>query len=80
MLTYETIADLSQPFVKLMNAGEQIIVNNVHGYLQVRKDYKRSVASRNTYSTLFISIVPFGLLFDELAHPTKNHLFRQGMS
>ncbi|KAJ2961772.1 hypothetical protein NQZ79_g3078 [Umbelopsis isabellina] len=36
MLTYETIADLSQPFVKLMNVGEQIIVNNVHGYLQVK--------------------------------------------
>ncbi|KAG2175035.1 hypothetical protein INT43_006097 [Umbelopsis isabellina] len=34
MLTYETLADLSQPFVKLMNVGEQIIVNNVHGYLQ----------------------------------------------
>lgn len=36
MVTYETITDLSQPFVKLMNVGEQIIVNNVHGYLQVR--------------------------------------------
>lgn len=36
MLTYETLADLTQPFVKLMNVGEQIIVNNVHGYLQSR--------------------------------------------
>ncbi|GAB5586301.1 hypothetical protein Unana1_01201 [Umbelopsis nana] len=36
MVTYETITDLSQPFVKLMNVGEQIIVNNVHGYLQSR--------------------------------------------
>ena len=35
MATYETMTDLSQPFVKLMNVGEQIIVNNVHGYLQV---------------------------------------------
>ncbi|KAG2189210.1 hypothetical protein INT44_004352 [Umbelopsis vinacea] len=36
MATYETMTDLSQPFVKLMNVGEQIIVNNVHGYLQSR--------------------------------------------
>ena len=32
---YETITDTSFPFVKNMNAGEQFIVNNVIGYLQV---------------------------------------------
>ncbi|CAO3587440.1 unnamed protein product [Absidia cylindrospora] len=36
---YETIEDLSFPFVKLMNVGEQLIVNNVHGYLQSRVVY-----------------------------------------
>ncbi|KAI9018591.1 6-phosphofructo-2-kinase-domain-containing protein [Phycomyces nitens] len=39
MANYETIADLSLPFVKLMNVGEQLIVNNVHGYLQSRVVY-----------------------------------------
>ncbi|OZJ03453.1 hypothetical protein BZG36_02737 [Bifiguratus adelaidae] len=36
---YETITDLSLSFVKLMNVGEQIIVNNVNGYLQSRIVY-----------------------------------------
>ncbi|KAI8081660.1 6-phosphofructo-2-kinase-domain-containing protein [Halteromyces radiatus] len=36
---YETIEDMSFPFVKLMNVGEQLIVNNVHGYLQSRVVY-----------------------------------------
>ncbi|KAI8878909.1 bifunctional 6-phosphofructo-2-kinase/fructose-2,6-bisphosphate 2-phosphatase [Backusella circina FSU 941] len=36
---YETIGDLSLPFVKLMNVGEQLIVNNVRGYLQSRIVY-----------------------------------------
>ncbi|KAG0173407.1 hypothetical protein DFQ28_001581 [Apophysomyces sp. BC1034] len=39
MANYETIADLSLPFVKLMNVGEQLIVNNVQGYLQSRIVY-----------------------------------------
>ncbi|KAI9342994.1 6-phosphofructo-2-kinase-domain-containing protein [Pilaira anomala] len=38
-LTYKTITELSFPFVKLMNAGEKLIVNNVHGYLQSRIVY-----------------------------------------
>ncbi|KAI8370639.1 6-phosphofructo-2-kinase-domain-containing protein [Radiomyces spectabilis] len=38
-INYETIADLSLPFVKLMNVGEQLIVNNVQGYLQSRVVY-----------------------------------------
>ncbi|KAI8967802.1 6-phosphofructo-2-kinase-domain-containing protein [Mycotypha africana] len=36
---YETISNLSLPFVKLMNVGERIIVNNVQGYLQTRVVY-----------------------------------------
>ncbi|KAI7866896.1 6-phosphofructo-2-kinase-domain-containing protein [Spinellus fusiger] len=39
MANYETIGDLTLPFVKLMNVGEQLIVNNVHGYLQSRIVY-----------------------------------------
>ncbi|ORX50949.1 6PF2K-domain-containing protein [Hesseltinella vesiculosa] len=39
LANYETIEDLSFPFVKLMNVGEQLIVNNVHGYLQSRVVY-----------------------------------------
>ncbi|KAI9482966.1 MAG: 6-phosphofructo-2-kinase-domain-containing protein [Benjaminiella poitrasii] len=38
-LYYKTITNLSLPFVKLMNVGEQIIVNNVRGYLQSRIVY-----------------------------------------
>ncbi|KAI9029752.1 bifunctional 6-phosphofructo-2-kinase/fructose-2,6-bisphosphate 2-phosphatase [Phycomyces nitens] len=33
---YQTMTDTSLPFVKLMNVGEKIIVNNVAGYLQSR--------------------------------------------
>ncbi|CAO3626010.1 unnamed protein product [Cunninghamella blakesleeana] len=36
---YETIEDLTFPFVKLINVGEKLIVNNVHGYLQSRVVY-----------------------------------------
>ncbi|KAI7893595.1 6-phosphofructo-2-kinase-domain-containing protein [Mucor mucedo] len=36
---YKTITELSFPFVKLMNVGEQLIVNNVRGYLQSRIVY-----------------------------------------
>ncbi|KAI8075111.1 6-phosphofructo-2-kinase-domain-containing protein [Gongronella butleri] len=39
LANYETIEDLSFPFVKLMNVGDQLIVNNVHGYLQSRVVY-----------------------------------------
>lgn len=35
MRDYETICDLSLPFVKLMNVGEKLTVNQVQGYLQV---------------------------------------------
>lgn len=37
---YETITDTTLPFVKNMNAGEQFIVNNVIGYLQVQHNQK----------------------------------------
>ncbi|KAK9729093.1 hypothetical protein K7432_000536 [Basidiobolus ranarum] len=33
---YETITDRSLSFVKLLNAGDQIILNNIQGYLQTR--------------------------------------------
>ncbi|KAG0231140.1 hypothetical protein BGW42_000491 [Actinomortierella wolfii] len=36
---YTTITDLSLSFVKLINAGERIIVNNVNGYLQSKIVY-----------------------------------------
>ncbi|KAI9497627.1 6-phosphofructo-2-kinase-domain-containing protein [Zychaea mexicana] len=36
---YETISDTGLPFVKLLNVGEKIIVNNVLGYLQSRIVY-----------------------------------------
>ncbi|CAO3689319.1 unnamed protein product [Umbelopsis ramanniana] len=36
---YKTIRDPELPFVKLMNVGEQLIVNNVKGYLQSRIVY-----------------------------------------
>ncbi|KAG2172236.1 hypothetical protein INT43_004777 [Umbelopsis isabellina] len=36
---YKTISDPELPFVKLMNVGEQLIVNNVKGYLQSRIVY-----------------------------------------
>ncbi|KAI7859429.1 6-phosphofructo-2-kinase-domain-containing protein [Circinella umbellata] len=36
---YETISDTGIPFVKLLNVGEKIIVNNVMGYLQSRMVY-----------------------------------------
>ncbi|KAJ8657907.1 hypothetical protein O0I10_006435 [Lichtheimia ornata] len=36
---YETISDTSLPFVKLLNVGEQIIMNGVMGYLQSRIVY-----------------------------------------
>ncbi|KAK4515899.1 uncharacterized protein ATC70_010857 [Mucor velutinosus] len=38
-LHYKVISDLTLPFVKLMNFGEQLIVNNVQGYLQSRIVY-----------------------------------------
>jgi hypothetical protein len=76
MVTYETIVDLSQPFVKLMNVGEQIIVNNVYGYLQVRISLFKSVA---VIGLLTVGSVPACLLFDEFAHSAKNHLFCKGM-
>ncbi|KAF9189003.1 hypothetical protein BGZ51_000179 [Haplosporangium sp. Z 767] len=36
---YVTITDLSLSFVKLINVGEKIIVNNVHGFLQSKIVY-----------------------------------------
>ncbi|KAG0341089.1 hypothetical protein BG004_006156 [Podila humilis] len=36
---YTTISDLSLSFVKLINVGERIIVNNVHGFLQSKVVY-----------------------------------------
>lgn len=39
MENYETIADTSLPFVKLLNVGEKITVNRVAGYLQSRIVY-----------------------------------------
>ncbi|KAI8142305.1 6-phosphofructo-2-kinase-domain-containing protein [Fennellomyces sp. T-0311] len=36
---YETISDTRLPFVKLLNVGEKIIVNNMVGYLQSRIVY-----------------------------------------
>ncbi|CAG8615692.1 19901_t:CDS:2 [Cetraspora pellucida] len=36
---YQTITDTSLSFVKMMNVGERIIVNNVKGYLQVYIHY-----------------------------------------
>ncbi|KAI8994769.1 6-phosphofructo-2-kinase-domain-containing protein [Pilobolus umbonatus] len=38
-LHYNTITDLTLPFVKLLNVGERLIVNNVRGYLQSRVVY-----------------------------------------
>ncbi|CAO3640364.1 unnamed protein product [Mucor hiemalis] len=38
-LHYKTITELTMPFVKLMNVGEKLIVNNVRGYLQSRVVY-----------------------------------------
>lgn len=35
---YETINDVSMPFVKLINVGEHLVVNRVQGYLQVREE------------------------------------------
>ena len=35
LIEYETVNDSILSYVKLINAGEQIIVNNVNGYLQV---------------------------------------------
>lgn len=39
MQNYETIADTKLPFVKLLDVGEKIIVNNVAGYLHSRIVY-----------------------------------------
>ncbi|KAF8925802.1 hypothetical protein BGZ58_000471 [Dissophora ornata] len=36
---YKTITDLNLSFVKLINVGEKIIVNNVHGFLQSKIVY-----------------------------------------
>ncbi|KAG0346758.1 hypothetical protein BG005_000562 [Podila minutissima] len=36
---YKTITDLNLSFVKLINVGERIIVNNVHGFLQSKIVY-----------------------------------------
>ncbi|CDH54432.1 bifunctional 6-phosphofructo-2-kinase fructose--bisphosphate 2-phosphatase [Lichtheimia corymbifera JMRC:FSU:9682] len=36
---YETINDVSMPFVKLINVGEHLVVNRVQGYLQSRIVY-----------------------------------------
>ncbi|RUS21930.1 6-phosphofructo-2-kinase-domain-containing protein, partial [Endogone sp. FLAS-F59071] len=36
---YQTITDVRLSFLKLMNVGERLIVNNVHGYLQSRIVY-----------------------------------------
>ncbi|KAG0326680.1 hypothetical protein BGZ99_009178 [Dissophora globulifera] len=36
---YRTITDLNLSFVKLINVGEKIIVNNVHGFLQSKVVY-----------------------------------------
>jgi hypothetical protein len=77
MLTYETIADLSQPFVKLMNVGEQIIVNNVHGYLQVNI-CPNSYTVVTLFNPSFHFIVSFSFLFNELTYTTTHHIFRQG--
>lgn len=41
--SYETVADTSLPFVKLINVGERLIVNKVQGYLQVRNSRYRKL-------------------------------------
>lgn len=33
---YETISNPSFPYVKIINAGERVVVNNIQGYLQSR--------------------------------------------
>ncbi|KAJ8516267.1 hypothetical protein ONZ45_g6405 [Pleurotus djamor] len=33
---YEPVEELSWPFIRIINVGEKIMVNNIHGYLQSR--------------------------------------------
>lgn len=64
-----------------MNAGEQFIVNNVIGYLQVNHHplqflYERMLPILNTNHH---DIVTYRLLSYESSHSTSYHLFRAGM-
>lgn len=71
---YETITDTTLPFVKNMNAGEQFIVNNVIGYLQVESTIQHY--SMNTDVSL--RTVSHCVLSHESPHSTSYHLFRTG--
>lgn len=39
---YETISDDSLNYVKIINAGERLKVNNIKGYLPVRRGWRKN--------------------------------------
>ncbi|KAI8974444.1 6-phosphofructo-2-kinase-domain-containing protein [Pilobolus umbonatus] len=73
---YETITDTTLPFVKNMNAGEQLIVNNVIGYLQ----------SRIVYYLMNLHIQPRTIYFartgtstNDMSYKADAHLSEEGI-
>lgn len=60
---YTTIADLSQSFVKLINVGEKIIVNNVQGFLQ----------SKIVYYLMHLHISPRKIYFARVMQFVSQH-------
>jgi hypothetical protein len=55
MKHYEPINDTELSFVKMINVGERIIVNNVRGYLQVCIGYSNDVLTKFLLSTLYFN-------------------------
>ncbi|KAF8949374.1 hypothetical protein BGZ52_005871 [Haplosporangium bisporale] len=60
---YTTITDLNLSFVKLINVGERIIVNNVHGFLQ----------SKVVYYLMNLHISPRKIYFARRSFQTAAH-------
>ncbi|KAF9943036.1 hypothetical protein BGZ67_007681 [Mortierella alpina] len=63
---YTTITDLSQSFVKLINVGEKIIVNNVQGFLQ----------SKIVYYLMHLHISPRKIYFAKNGVSLNEHSYR----
>ncbi|KAI8374690.1 6-phosphofructo-2-kinase-domain-containing protein [Radiomyces spectabilis] len=72
---YETIADTTLPFVKLINAGEQLIVNNCVGYLQSRIVYFLMNLHINRRTIYFART---GLAIDERSYKIDADLSDEG--
>jgi len=66
---YTTITDLTQSFVKLINVGEKIIVNNVQGFLQ----------SKIVYYLMHLHISPRKIYFAKVnaVHPSASAASRR---